>query len=91
MIIERHLKGVRKGSAVEGAEIGQVGQKENAHKKSSVITCRLRGMKPIHVYIFLSFHMLTSDSSGDSTFGSWLTWFPDVPLALRPTVSDGLP
>ena len=31
-----------------------------------MITRLLRGMKPIHVYVVLTFHMHTSDSSGDS-------------------------
>lgn len=48
-------------------------------------------MKPILVCIcFL--HMHTSDSSGDSDLWQLAdVIYTDVPLALRPTVSDGLP
>jgi hypothetical protein len=65
-------------------------EKKSASEKSSVIKRWLRGMKPILVCI--SFHMHTSDSSGDSPLAAgWQALSSVAPLALRPAISRSLP
>jgi hypothetical protein len=52
-------------------------EKKSASEKSSVIKRWLRGMKPIHVC--MTFHMHTSDSSGDSPLATgWQSYFDGV-------------
>lgn len=54
-------------------------------------------MKPIRDRIFrnLTFHLLTYSSGDSLPLADWLTWLISiravVPVALCPTVSDGLP